>query len=271
MKSKNCLIATIALAIFSLFSVTSCSTIPQTVYFQGDTARVVNLKKVIPLPVKISENDILAITIASINEETNKLFELPVVGGLRYVGFPNTQSSNMGLQPLGYEVDSLGNVEVPLIGSIHLGGLTTSSAADTLRYHLNKYLKNATVNVRILNHKFTILGEVNRPATYNLLDNNVSIPDALGMAGDLTIYGKRDNVTLIRVENGNRLKIRLNLLSDSILESKYYYLRNGDVLYIEPSVVRSTYNDRSYQMLPIVTSVVSAVTSLGVLILSLSR
>jgi polysaccharide export outer membrane protein len=99
----------------------------------------------------------------------------------------------------------------------------------------------------------------------------LSIVEAIGMAGDLTIFGRRDNIILIREEHGKREQIRLNLLSRDILSSPYYYLRNGDIVYIEPSMVKSTYNDRSYQMLPIITSIVSAVTSLGVLILSLSR
>ncbi|MDI9872484.1 polysaccharide biosynthesis/export family protein [Flectobacillus roseus] len=262
--------ALIILTIISL-SLIGCSTIPKTVYFQGDTTDYVQLDAVVPEVIKINSNDILGITVTTISEESNKLFELPVVGGLRYTGFPNTQSSNMGLQPLGYEVDSVGNIELPLIGKVKVSGLSCSVASDTLRNKLNFYLKAPTVNIRILNHKFTILGEVNRPATYNILDNNLTIPEALGMAGDLTIFGKRENISLIRVSNGKRFRIHLNLLKQEFLSSPYYYVKNGDIIYVEPSEVKSTYNDRSYQMLPIVTSIVSAVTSLGVLILSLSR
>ena len=175
------------------------------------------------------------------------------------------------MQPIGYEVDSIGNIELPIVGIVNVRGLSCPEASDTIRNRLNKYLKHPTANVRILNHRFTILGEISRPATYNIIDNNLSIVEAIGMAGDLTIYGRRDNIILIREEHGKREQIRLNLLSRDILSSPYYYLRNGDIVYIEPSMVKSTYNDRSYQMLPIVTSIVSAVTSLGVLILSLSR
>jgi len=259
------------IVIIGMSLLTGCSTIPRTVYFQGDTSKYVPLIKTSPKVLKIAPNDILGVTIASINEESNKLFELPIVGGLRYSGFPNTQSSSMGLQPIGYEVDSSGNIELPLVGKVKVLNLSCMEAGDTIKQRLSDYLKQPVVNVRVLNHKFTVLGEVNRPATYNIIDNTLTLSEALGMAGDLTIFGRRDNITLIREQNGVRYKIRLNLLTQDILTSPYYYIKNGDVIYVEPSEVKSTYNDRSYQMLPIVTSVVSAVTSLGVLILSLRR
>lgn len=270
MKITNVFIPILVLSIL-VFLLSGCSTIPKTVYFQGDTSRIVPLKVIKPSVVRIKSNDILGITVTSISEDVNKLFELQITGGLRYSGYPNVQSNGMGMQPIGYEVDSIGNVELPIVGTVSVNGLSCSEAADTIRNRLNRYLKNPTTNVRILNHRFTILGEVARPATYNIVDNSLSIVEAIGMAGDLTIYGRRDNVILIREERGKREQVRLNLLSREILSSPYYHLKNGDIIYIEPSVVKSTSNDRSYQMLPIVTSVISAVTSLGVLILSLSR
>jgi polysaccharide export outer membrane protein len=116
-----------------------------------------------------------------------------------------------------------------------------------------------------------MLGEVNRPGTYNLLDNRTSIIAALGIAGDLTTYAQRANVVLIREENGKRQEVRLNLLSQDILNSPYYFLRNGDIIYVEPSRVKANYNDRTYQMVPILTSVVSAVVAVGVLLINIAR
>lgn len=250
---------------------TSCTTTKQTVYFQGDTARYISLKPITPKSVRVQPEDILGITVSSLSEEANKMFELPISAGLHYTMYPGSVSSGTGLQPLGYQVDSLGLIEIPLVGRVKVSNLTTSEVADTLRRKLNVYLKEPTVNVRILNHKFTILGEITRPATYSILDNRTSLLEAIGMAGDLTIYGRRENIMIIRQENNKREQVRVNLLSKDILNSPYYYLRNGDIIYIEPSRVKATYNDRTYQLLPIVTSIVGAVVAVGALIINLSR
>lgn len=250
---------------------TSCTTTKQTVYFQGDTASYISLKPINPKSVRVQPEDILGITVSSLSEEANKMFELPVSVGLHYTIYPGSVGGGTGLQPLGYQVDSLGLIEIPLIGRVKISNLTTSEVADTLRRKLNLYLKEPTVNVRILNHKFTILGEITRPATYNILDNRTSLPEAIGMAGDLTIFGRRENIMIIRQENNKREQIRVNLLSRDILNSPYYYVRNGDIIYIEPSRVKATYNDRTFQLLPIVTSIVGAVVAVSALIINLSR
>ena len=250
---------------------TSCTTTKQTVYFQGDTASYISLKPIYPKSVRVQPEDILGITVSSLSEESNRMFEFPVSGGLHYAIYPGGVGGGTGLQPLGYQVDSLGLIEIPLIGRVKISNLTTSEVADTLRKKLNLFLKEPSVNVRILNHKFTILGEINRPATYNILDNRTSLPEAIGMAGDLTIFGRRENVMIIRQENNKREQVRLNLLSRDILNSPYYYLRNGDIIYIEPSRVKVTSNDRTYQLLPIVTSIVGAAVAVFALIINLSR
>lgn len=250
---------------------TSCTTTKQTVYFQGDTASYISLKPIIPKSVRVQPEDILGITVSSLSEEANKMFELPISAGLHYTMYPGSVSGGTGLQPLGYQVDSLGLIEIPLVGRVKVSNLTNSEVADTLRRKLNLYLKEPTVNVRILNHKFTILGEITRPATYSILDNRTSLLEAIGMAGDLTIFGRRENIMIIRQENNKREQVRVNLLSRDILNSPYYYLRNGDIIYIEPSRVKATYNDRTYQLLPIVTSIVGAVVAVGALIINLSR
>lgn len=250
----------------------SCDTTKELVYFQGDTTRYKSLERLKLKNYTIKNGDILAISVTSLDEETNKMFELSLVNGVRYTAFPGVQSSSQGFQPLGYKIDEKGMIEMPLIGKVSLKDLSIYNATDTLRNKLAVYLKSPSVNIRVVNHSFTIIGEVNRPATYNILDEKLSLPEALGLAGDLTIYGRRDNILLIRVdEEGNREKVRLNILDANFLNSEYYYLKNNDIIYVEPSKVKSTYNDRTYQVLPIVTSIVSAVTSLGVLIISLTR
>lgn len=263
--NHKCNLLSLVLGILFTSLLFSCGTTQQMVYFQGDKT----LKPISPQAVHIHPSDILSIAVSSLSEESNKIFELPNTAGLHYTSFPGGTTTQP--QPLGYEVDSLGQVEAPLIGLVKLGGLTPAEAAALIKKKLNVYLKEPTVNVRILNHRFTILGEVAKPGTYNLLDNRTSIIAALGIAGDLTTYAQRDNIVLIREENGKREEIRLNLLSQSILNSPYYYLRNGDIIYVEPSRVKANYNDRTYQMVPILTSVVSAVVAVGVLLINITR
>lgn len=269
--NHKCNLLSLVLGILITSFLLSCGTTQQMVYFQGDTARYVPLKIIKPQVVRIHANDILSIVVSSLSEESNKIFELPITAGLRYSSFPGGSSTTQGIQPLGYEVDSLGNVEAPLIGLVNVADLSTAEAAGKIKQKLNVFLKEPTVNIRILNQRFTMLGEVAKPGIYNLLDNRTSIINALGMAGDLTTYAQRNNVVLIREENGKRQEVRLNLLSQDILNSPYYYLRNGDVIYIEPSRVKANFNDRTYQMLPITTSVISAVVSIGVLLINITR
>lgn len=270
--NRKCNLLVIALGILMTSFLFSCGTTQQMVYFQGDTSKYVPLKAIKPQVVRIQPNDILSIAVSSLSEESNKIFELPITAGLRYTNFPGGSSgASQGIQPLGYEVDSLGNVEAPLIGLVNVAGLSTAEAADRIKLKLNVFLKEPIVNIRILNHRFTVLGEVAKAGIYNLLDNRTSIINALGMAGDLTTYAQRNNVVLIREENGKRQEVRLNLLSQDILNSPYYYLRNGDVIYIEPSRVKANFNDRTYQMLPITTSIISAVVSIGVLLINITR
>jgi len=253
------------LVIFGIIStLTSCVQTKQIVYFQGDTAKYIDLKYKIPQQKVIQANDILAVIVSSLNEESNSLFNLANSNGLIYSNYSTSMTRN---QPLGYYVDSLGFISMPIIGRVKVKGLTTSVASDTIVRRLGLLLKEPTVAVRILNHKISILGEVNRPGIYNLIEERITIPEALGLAGDLTIFGKRDNLLLIREQvKGKRELIRIDLTKRDILESEYYYLEQNDVLYIEPLKTKATSTDQNYQLVPIFTGIVSA---LGILILNL--
>ncbi len=219
-----------------------------------------------PVVPRIKSGDVLAITVGSLSEESNLVFNVPNINGLTYTNFPGQASGIARSQPWGYQVDSVGRVEMPLIGRVRINDLTASEAADTLRNRLLQFVKEPSVNVRFLNHKFSIIGEVARPATYNLLSDRVSLPEALSMAGDLTIFGRRDNVMVIRENKTTREIARLNLTTRDAFASPYYYLRDGDVIYVEPTKGRVTVTDRSIQLIPVVASVL---TALGVLILNL--
>jgi polysaccharide export outer membrane protein len=254
------------ICLVSLSMMTSCVETKQIVYFQGDTTRYISLQVPPPAIKTIQPNDILAVMVSSLSDESNVIFNMPNVNNLTVSNFSSTNGMGKS-QPSGYYVDSLGYISMPLIGKVLLKNLTLHVASDTIRKRLSQFLKEPTANVRILNHKFSVLGEVNRPGVYNLLEDRITIPEALGMAGDLTIFGKRNNILLIRERIlGKRELVRIDLTARDILSSPYYYLEQNDVLYIEPLKTKATATDQNYQLVPIFTGIVSA---LGILILNL--
>lgn len=233
----------------------SCVNTPPIAYFQTkDSTRYRQLAKIKPEITRIQSSDILAITVGSLSQESNEILNFANINALTTTSFPGQQGGIQRNQPLGYLVDSSGHVEVPFIGRVMLRGLTLEEAASKVREEVEKSLKDPAINVRFLNHKFSILGEVNRPSTYNLLDDHTTLPEALAMAGDLTVYGNRKDVMIVREVNGIREVARVNLLTEEIFDSPYYYLRNGDLIYIEPIKAKATYNDQRVQLAPLYTS-----------------
>jgi polysaccharide biosynthesis/export protein len=140
-----------------------------------------------------------------------------------------------GNQPIGFPVDSAGYIAMPIIGKQKVEGLTIESAEIKLRTELEKTLKEPSVNVRFMNHKFSVLGEVGNIGTFNLLDDQTTILDALIAAGDLSEYAKRDSVMVIRNKNGMREIGRVNFRTREVFTSPYFYLQNGDIIYVEPT------------------------------------
>lgn len=246
----------------------SCITTPPIAYFQtSDSLKFQQLKKIQPTITRIQRNDILAITVGSLNQESNEIMNFANVNGLTTTSFPGQQGAGQRSQPLGYLVDSSGHVEVPFVGRLKLLDMTLEEAANAVRAEVVKSLKDPAINVRFLNHKFSILGEVNRSGTYNLLDDRTTLPEALAMAGDLTIYGSRNNIMVLRENNGIREIAKLNLLTQEVFNSPYYYLQNGDLIYIEPIKAKGTFNDQRLQLIPIYTGIATtAVVVLSLLV-----
>ncbi len=134
-----------------------------------------------------------------------------------------------------YLVDDAGHVEMPIIGTVRLAGLSIPEARDTIRTRLLPYLKAPVVHIRFVQFKFTILGEVKSPTTFTLSEERVTLLEALGMAGDLTNYANRTNILVIREENGLRSFGRVNIQARDVFRSPYFYLRPNDVIYVEPT------------------------------------
>lgn len=250
----------------------SCATPKTITYFQGqgtvDTARYSTLATIEPAVSRIQSDDILAIVVSSLSEESNVLFNFSNTNALTTASFPGTSTGGGGRnQPLGYLVDPLGNVEIPLVGKTKLSGMTLEEAGVVIKEKLNKYLKEPTVNVRHLNHKFTVIGEVTRPGVYNLLDNHTTLPEVIGMAGDLTVFGRRTNVMLIRTTESKREVFRIDLTSRKLLDSPFYFIQNNDVIYVETLPGKITSTDRTVQLLPIFLGLTSTLLVIVNLIL----
>ena len=257
--ARTCKIIACLLIVPMFYSCTSTKTIT---YFQGqsavDTARYSTLATIEPSITRIQPDDILAIVVSSLSDESNVLFNFSNTNALTTTSFPGSSNGGGGRnQPLGYLVDPMGNVDIPLVGKAKVAGSTLEEAGIIIKEKLAKYLKEPTVNVRQLNHKFTVIGEVGRPGVYNLLDNHTTLPEVIGMAGDLTVYGRRNNVMLIRTTDNKREVIRLNLTSRQVLDSPYYFIRNNDVVYVETLPGKITSTDRTVQLLPIFLGVTS--------------
>jgi len=249
---------------------TSCVSPKSIVYFQGDTLRNSSQQIEQSYTPTIQTNDLLSIVVGSLNSEANEMFNTVNSATTASTNY-STTSAGARLQPLGYLVDSEGNIELPLIGKVKVRDLKTTVAADTIRLKLTNFLKEPSVIVRTLNFKVSVLGEVGRPAIYVIPDEKISLPEVLSLAGDLTIYGKRDNVMIIREENGVRQYARLDLTSREVFNSPYYYLHKNDVIYVEPVKTRLAATDRRQQLVPVIASIIGGIGTLGILIINLTK
>lgn len=261
---------TLAIGLVIIKGMTSCVSTKSIVYFQGDTTRYSSQTIVEKYVPTIQPNDLLSIVVGSLNTEANEVFNTPNVFTTASTNY-STTGGGARVQPLGYLVDSDGSIEIPLVGKLKIAGLRTTEAADTIRLRLLNFLKEPSVIVRNLNFKVSVLGEVARPSVYVIPDEKISLPEVLSLAGDLTIYGKRDNVMIIREENGTRQYARVNLTARDIFNSPYYYVHKNDVIYVEPIKTKINATDRNVQLVPIVTSIVAAVGTLGILILNFTK
>jgi polysaccharide biosynthesis/export protein len=236
-KTKNYF--SLFIVLLALYQLTSCTPIPRVssaklAYFQADSAAFpAFIDTQIPQVSKIQPNDILAIIVSSLNKESNEILNFANVNTLPVSVFSGNVGG--GSQPLGFPVDSSGFVSIPLIGKIPVAGLTLQKAEEKIRTELEKSIKEPVVNVRFMNHKFSILGEVGGVGTYNLLDDRTTIIDALAIAGDLTVFAKRDSILVIRQAEGKREMGLVNLQNRSVFTSPYFYLKNGDIIYVEPN------------------------------------
>ena len=167
-----------------------------------------------------------------------------------------------------YLVDKEGNIRFPVIGTVHVAGLTKTEISAKLESLISKYVDNPLVNVQLLNFKITLMGDFNRPGTYSIKNDRVSILDAIGMAGDLQMTAKRTNIMVIRENNGKKEVHRMDITSPDIFESPCFYLRQNDVVYVEPIERKLKTRNSSSQNLSLASSIISTLSVVASMIFS---
>ena len=187
---------------------------------------------------KIMPKDLLTITVNTTDPEASAPFNLTIQTN-NSASTVHTITQQPSLQQ--YLVDNKGNIDFPVLGRIHVGGLTKNQAEDLIREKLKPYLEETPiVTIRMVNYKISVLGEVNKPGTFTVNNEKVNVLEALAMAGDLTIWGLRDNVKLVRENtDGKREIIVLNLNKADIIGSPYYYMQQNDIIYVSPNKTKA--------------------------------
>ena len=187
---------------------------------------------------KIMPKDLLTITVNTTDPEASAPFNLTVQTN-NNASTVHTITQQPSLQQ--YLVNNKGNIDFPVLGRIHVGGLTKNQAEDLIREKLKPYLEETPiVTIRMVNYKISVIGEVNKPGTFTVNNEKVNVLEALAMAGDMTIWGLRDNVKLVRENtDGKREIIVLNLNKADIIGSPYYYMQQNDIIYVSPNKTKA--------------------------------
>lgn len=223
-----------ALALFFAFLFTACTPqkdLTQYMLFQHSRDSLATALK----ETVIQPNDLLSIQVLSksINQEQTALFNLFNEGVSASASGGEGGVSSL---PIGYQVSATGNIEVPLVGEVKAAGLTKNQLESTLEQKLSSYVKDPMVNVRFLQYNISVLGEVRQPGIKGFPTDRVTIVDALTAAGDMTDFGRRDNIQVIREQNGQRRHYTVNLSnSRALFASPAYQLQPNDIVYVSPS------------------------------------
>lgn len=256
MKEKHLLLGGL---VFFVFLMSSCVDTKRVTYFNGLEDRTISSRYPdVPEPI-ITSNDVLNITISSANPESDIVFNTP-----------NNIVANGQNQVTGYLVDKSGFIYYPFLGRIKVTGLTKEQLRDTLVTQITskRLLIDPIVNIRFSNFRVTILGEVKAPGVVSAPDERLSLLEALGKAGDLTPYARKENVLVIREEAGKKVVKRINLNDqDELFQSQYYYLKTNDVVYAESNAARVSGSERSTQVFSYVLSGVTLLVAITSLIL----
>ena len=247
----------------------SCKSSKQVAYFQNmDSVSLAASKGL--YDAHIMPKDLLTITVVTSDPTTSKPFNLSIQNTLGTDGKLGSSTGSL----LQYLVDNDGNIQFPIVGSIHVAGLTKNECQNLIKEKVKPYLaasENPVVTVTMSSYRVTVAGEVTRPSVVPVSTEKMSVLEALAQAGDLTIYGRRDNVLLIRENaDGQKEAHRLNLNDANIINSPYYYVQQNDYIYVEPNKTKAKNSDIG-QSTTLWFSFVSILTSVASLLVNIIR
>jgi polysaccharide export outer membrane protein len=209
----------------------SCASRKDLVYYQG-IELITDQQKSHSYEIKIQPDDLLMIIVSAEDQEVAMPFNLQSIT----VQTPGRTYAANGLPVMQfYLVDISGAIEFPVLGKLQVGGLSRSEVLEMLQQKIGLYVKDPIINLRLMNFKFSILGEVTMPGTYSLDSERITLIEALSRAKDLTIYGKRDNILIIRELDGVKSYNRVDITKTDFINSPFYYLAQNDVVYVEPN------------------------------------
>lgn len=212
---------------------------------------------------EIQAGDALAIKVTTLSPEANVLFNsgsMPLSTSLgSTTGLLSATNNSPVVENQGYLVDSKGDIEFPVLGKVHVAGLSRSQARDVIAAGVAKTAQDPIVDLRIINFKVTVIGEVARPGTFSVPNGKINVLEALGMAGDLTPLAVRDNVLVIHEKDGVRSTQRINLHDKAILDAPYFNLQQNDIVYVQPdNQLRTRQANNSsevYRIVPLLVSI----------------
>ncbi|ANH61073.1 sugar transporter [Dokdonia donghaensis DSW-1] len=254
--SINFLSRITALFLFLSLLCTSCISKKEVLYFQ-DIEALNNQSDNTNYNTIIRPDDLLSITVSSQDPESVAIFN-PMAGASNAL---RTTNERLGT----YLVDSNGNIEFPFIGTLQIANKTRVEAIALLKGEVNKYAKEAVVDIRILNFSISVLGEVQRAGTFTIPNERITVLEALGLAGDMTIFGERKTVKIIREENGVKSYGELDFTSIDVVNSPFYYLQQNDVVIVSPNkaqVQSGAFNRNSTIFISIAGIIISVLTIL---------
>ncbi len=249
MKSTTLLLTTLFLATLLTFS--SCGSARKTVYFQGTDSipSFVYENDLSNYEIRINPNDNLLITVSAINPQSVEMFNTVKTERMTY----NISDYQ------GYLVDKDGHINFPVVGDVPLAGLTKREAVTLLEQKISEYVENPVVNIRFMNYKISVLGDVVRPGSYTITNEKVTIPEALALAGDMNITGVREDVLLCRVVNGKKEFYHIDMTSPELFFLPTFYLEQNDILYVKPNKAKIGTSSSIYRDAPLFISAVSLI------------
>lgn len=232
----------IIILIFAIAMATSCASRKDLAYFQDEPLSGGYIDSS-PEQLIYKPDDILTINVSAADPMAAQPFNLSLVSAS-----DDLLTVSSGSRQQTYLIDYNGNIEFPVLGTLNIAGMTRIELTAMLKEKISEYAKDPIVNIRLVNFTVTIIGEVSRPGTYTIQDERISLPEALGLASDLTIFGQRKNVLLIREIDGKKKFAKIDLTSVNAVSSPLYYLQQNDVIVVEPNNARirsSNYNQNN--------------------------